>query len=573
MLLEAPAHEPPRPLTPGAFLRGEFEVRDVLVRGFTNVYLALGGDYVRPEPKLIAEREILPARETVAPSPTPAPDTIEAPAAETDSGELLTDEAEWQTGAESGALSHEANIFDAILERQQAEQSTLSGADSGPAQPQSGDITFSTDSAQSTLSDEKPSLFATGESWEQEGRQYLAFPFENTTSLQDYREPTNDDRYLQMLGSVAEALQWSQARGEVLDLSHDLLRVDENGGLKYFGFSVPASQSIESVKPLEQLHEINEFLLKHVFANSGTMRLDDQFAGLPLSEEVKSIARRIDENEFASLEEAAAALKVLCPGRELRVRSAMLTDKGRQRELNEDSGMIIKMQRGNHLHPVDWELYVVADGMGGHEGGEVASDLTIRTLSLILTQEFETDWNDNGALKVLLARAIDAVNQKVVALTEDPKYRASRARPGSTLTFALRLGARVFVGNVGDSRAYLWDGEDGLQRISKDHSYVQTLIDAGSLSEEDAWDHPEGSIITAHIGDPKGKTRDIFLRRLRAGDKLLLVSDGVVDMLRDRDIAPFLQENDETKICRQLVDASNEAGGADNITVVCVICE
>jgi protein phosphatase len=114
---------------------------------------------------------------------------------------------------------------------------------------------------------------------------------------------------------------------------------------------------------------------------------------------------------------------------------------------------------------------------------------------------------------------------------------------------------------------------DGLQRISKDHSYVQTLIDAGSLTEEEAWDHPEGSIITAHIGDPKGKTRDVFLRLLRPGDKLLLVSDGVVDMLRDREIAPFLQGNDPASICRELVDASNERGGADNITVVCVICE
>jgi protein phosphatase len=126
------------------------------------------------------------------------------------------------------------------------------------------------------------------------------------------------------------------------------------------------------------------------------------------------------------------------------------------------------------------------------------------------------------------------------------------------------------VGNVGDSRGYIWSAGEGLRGVTKDHSYVQMLIDAGDLKEEDAWGHPEGSIITAHIGDPKLRQKDVFLRLCRPGDKLLLCSDGVVDMLRDEQIAPYLQEENPALVCKYLVDASNAAGGFDNITVVCV---
>jgi protein phosphatase len=250
-----------------------------------------------------------------------------------------------------------------------------------------------------------------------------------------------------------------------------------------------------------------------------------------------------------------------------------MSDVGRERELNEDSGAILRMTRSGHLHACHWECYIVADGMGGHEGGEVASDITIRALQSTLNAEVELDWNDNTAVRAFLLRAMEHVNTQVVALTEQPKYRASRARPGSTLTFIFRLGARLFIGNVGDSRAYRWSATHGLERLSKDHSYVQTLIDAGQLSEEDAWDHPEGSVITAHIGDPKGRTRDLFLRLAMPGDKLLVVSDGVIDMLRDREIEPYLHNSDAATICRNLVDASNQRGGLDNITALCVIFE
>jgi protein phosphatase len=97
------------------------------------------------------------------------------------------------------------------------------------------------------------------------------------------------------------------------------------------------------------------------------------------------------------------------------------------------------------------------------------------------------------------------------------------------------------------------------------------LIDSGDLTEEESWDHPEGSVITAHIGDPKLRLKDVFLRLVKPGDKLLIVSDGVVDMLRDHEIAPFVIENNPREVVRDLIDASNTAGGADNITALCVV--
>jgi protein phosphatase len=210
--------------------------------------------------------------------------------------------------------------------------------------------------------------------------------------------------------------------------------------------------------------------------------------------------------------------------------------------------------------------------MGGHEGGEVASDLTLNALYDAIAARVSEglNWRDNVAVRKVLWQIIEEVNAAVLALTEEPRYRSLRNKPGATLVFALRVDSTLFAGNVGDSRCYLWNDQNGLRPITKDHSYVQSLIDSGQLDPSEAWGHPDGSIITAHIGMQKLKQRDVFLRLAKPGDKLLLVSDGVVDMLRDEEIAPFLAEENPALVCENLVNASNAAGGFDNITVVCV---
>lgn len=563
---EAPIAEPPRALVPGAFLKLEYEVKQVLARGMTNLYVADAGGYGTSELKLIAERETPAIAATPAPSAPQTEPTV-GPSSIGDDIELT-----------SGALQIEAQVENVVeptvplpvVALPDTELMSASSLQIGLVEIP--DTPAAASEAATPESNPSPSqLFPPREEFAQDGRDYLVFDYFASHSLQDYREPTNDARYLTLLQTLCDAMTDLETRGLTADFSRDLLRIDDSGMPHYVGFTQGKGQQIVPAvsDAMAQLREINSFLLKRVLAESSTMRLDDQFGSLALSEEVKDLAARLDEGAL-SLAQVRAEIARLGGGKSPKAEAALLSDVGQEREVNEDSGMIARLHRAAHLGSYQYDLYVVADGMGGHEGGEVASDLTIAALQRALAAHSDLDWNDNVAVKAAVLDVIGDVNDEVVALTQTPKYMAMRAKPGSTLTFAIRLGARLFVGNVGDSRAYKWNASGGLTRISKDHSYVQTLIDAGQLSEEDSWDHPDGSIITAHIGDAKGKTRDVFLRLMAPGDKLLLVSDGVVDMLRDREIAPYLEDDDPQSIVKNLVDASNAAGGLDNITALCV---
>lgn len=624
----AQAPEPPRALSSGALLRGEFEVKEVVSRGLTNIYEAQVGDYGATVPVLISERETptaLPVAALVPPSSSTGSANVATSNVATanvattvndaaSDGAFVEDVDSLPVGnnAASGAptsaetlsvASTNAAPMGVQVPVDESDPTGEMSRSSVPPSVQANEIqAFKTDdslqgavaqgaAAQGAVAAQSnvaapfavaPSsaprlgeasaqlaapLFPRSGSFSQEGRDYLVFKCGRTTALQDYRAPTNDESLLVMLNEIAQGLRELSHKNLRADFTTDTLRVNEGGVLRFFGFVEPKTAS--SPSELEQLSTLMAFLMKRVFAESSTMRLDDEFGSLAFTEEVKTLARRInDDTGFATIDEAADAISMLNPSTRLRVESAIVSDVGRERELNEDAGFISKLQRRAHLGSRDLELYVVADGMGGHEGGEVASDLTLSSLQRHLDERVDLDWNDNIAVRNALVEIIDAVNADVVALTETPKYRGTRAKPGSTLVFGLRLGARVFVGNVGDSRAYKVSN-GVLERISKDHSYVQTLIDRGEITDDEAFDHPEGSVITAHIGFAKLKQRDVFLRLFAPGDKLLLVSDGVVDMIRDRDFAPHIAANDPQLVCQSLVDASNAAGGADNITVVC----
>ena len=625
----AQAPEPPRALSAGALLRGEFEVKEVVSRGLTNIYEAQVGDYGATVPVLISERETptaMPVAALVPPSSSTgsanvATANVATPNVATTVNDAASDGAFVEdvdslpvgnaaasgapTSAETlsvastnaaptnaapmgvqvpvdesdptGEMSRssvppsvQANEIQAFKTEDSLQGAVAQGAVAAQSNVAAAPFAVAPSSAPrlgAALAQLEAPLFPRSGLFSQEERDYLVFKCGRTTALQDYRAPTNDESLLVMLNEIAQGLRELSHKNLHSDFTTDTLRVNEGGVLRYFGFVEPKTAS--SPTELEQLSTLMAFLMKRVFAESSTMRLDDEFGSLAFTEEVKTLARRInDDTGFATIDEAADAISMLNPSTRLRVESAIVSDVGRERELNEDAGFILKLQRRAHLGSRDLELYVVADGMGGHEGGEVASDLTLSSLQRHLDERIDLDWNDNIAVRNALVEIIDAVNADVVALTETPKYRGTRAKPGSTLVFGLRLGARVFVGNVGDSRAYKVSN-GVLERISKDHSYVQTLIDRGEITDDEAFDHPEGSVITAHIGFAKLKQRDVFLRLFAPGDKLLLVSDGVVDMIRDRDFAPHIAANDPQLVCQSLVDASNVAGGADNITVVC----
>jgi PPM family protein phosphatase len=221
------------------------------------------------------------------------------------------------------------------------------------------------------------------------------------------------------------------------------------------------------------------------------------------------------------------------------------TDTGRQRRGNEDSSYA--------RAPV----FVVADGMGGAQAGEVASRIAV--------EMFEQGLPDAGTAEERLSLVVQKANREIY---DRSQAQHERAGMGTTLTAAYVDDAHVAIAHVGDSRAYmLRDGE--LVRLTQDHSLVDELVRRGKLTEEQALEHPQRSIITRALGPEPIVEVDTWSYPARAGDVLLLCSDGLTSMLPEARIveiltqAPSLQEAAEG-----LIDEANEAGGRDNITVI-----
>ncbi len=270
----------------------------------------------------------------------------------------------------------------------------------------------------------------------------------------------------------------------------------------------------------------------------------------------------------SSWQQAAVALQQLLVELQtppvLRVVIAQATDVGQRREHNEDSYLTIHLERSHLSHTETLAVLAVADGMGGHAAGEVASKLCLQVFAgqvLNAVQQWlnfsQPDWHE------ALLHAIKEANRQVFA-----EAQGMRNNMGTTLTVAVVTGNRVIFANVGDSRGYLLQNGK-LRQITKDHSYVQQLLDLGMITPEQARHHPQGNVITRAIGiDPEVEV-DTFEEPLRVGDLILLGSDGLVDMIEDAEMERvLLSEPDLERVAKMLVQLANEAGGDDNITVV-----
>lgn len=222
------------------------------------------------------------------------------------------------------------------------------------------------------------------------------------------------------------------------------------------------------------------------------------------------------------------------------------TDIGLVRDHNEDSLV------------VQPPLFAVADGMGGHAAGEVASEIAVQTLA-----EFAPVTADGDEL----ARAIIKANRAVIEAALDG--RGSEGM-GTTVTAAIVDGERLSIGQVGDSRAYLLHA-GCLQRITRDHSLMAEYIESGRITEEEARTHPKRSIITRALGSDPNTLPDIYDMNVSAGDRLLLCSDGLSGMIRDSEIEHTLATvRDPQKCAGILVRQAIDAGGNDNITAIVV---
>jgi serine/threonine protein phosphatase PrpC len=230
----------------------------------------------------------------------------------------------------------------------------------------------------------------------------------------------------------------------------------------------------------------------------------------------------------------------------VKLAAASATDQGRVRGNNEDAFLVDD----------DRALFAVADGMGGHRGGEVASHTAIEALRAAVA---------NGTP---LHAAITRANLAVLARAAGDDELTGM---GTTLTAVIAVGGRqLLIGHVGDSRAYvLHDGE--LRRATDDHSLVEELVREGRLTPEQAEAHPQRAIVTRALGVDDDVDVDLYTLEVDAGDRVVLCSDGLTTMVRERDIERLARtEPDPQNLADAFVRAANDAGGEDNITVVVI---
>lgn len=225
------------------------------------------------------------------------------------------------------------------------------------------------------------------------------------------------------------------------------------------------------------------------------------------------------------------------------------TDVGLVREHNEDSLLVAP------------PLFVVCDGMGGHEAGEVASEMAIRTM-----ENLADSIKDSQSM----ISAVEAANLNVI---KAPRQGIGREGMGTTMTAAKVTGERVMIAQVGDSRAYLLHN-GRIQQLTRDHSLMADLIESGQITEAEARFHPNRSVITRAIGSDPYMQPDIYELNLSSGDRLLLCSDGLNAMLDDYQIEEILRDVTDPQTCADmLVSAARNAGGYDNITTIVVDIE
>ena len=254
--------------------------------------------------------------------------------------------------------------------------------------------------------------------------------------------------------------------------------------------------------------------------------------------------------------------------------SGKASDIGLVRSVNEDSLIAFEFTKIQESRGVPIGFYVVADGMGGHKAGEIAS----RTVNKIITEKvlnaevipglaFATRKLDETPGSVLTA-AVKEANRILYNLA-----RSQGNDMGTTLTTALLIGGTATIANVGDSRTYLW--RNGvLRQVTRDHSLVASLVQAGMLKPEEVRGHPQRSQIYRTLGTRPEVEVDIFVETLQRGDRLILCSDGLWEMVPDAEIARAVgQPRSPQEICRALIQQANRAGGKDNITVIIVKLE
>jgi protein phosphatase len=264
------------------------------------------------------------------------------------------------------------------------------------------------------------------------------------------------------------------------------------------------------------------------------------------------------------------------------VRSFGLTDPGQVRPSNEDHFIIGELTRTLYIQQTSLpqekaqassrraHVWLVADGMGGHRAGEIASGLTVETIETFLLNTLRRFSNlqaseEQNALQELQRALLDADARLFAATARHPEWQGM----GTTLTLAFAVNWKLFIAHAGDSRCYLFS-QGELHQLTQDHTFVAELIRGGALTSEDGSRHPYRHVVTNILGGTEPGVRvELHKLDLHPDDVVLLCSDGLTEMVPDDQIAGILRdEADPQRACERLVAAANEQGGRDNITVI-----
>jgi PPM family protein phosphatase len=333
--------------------------------------------------------------------------------------------------------------------------------------------------------------------------------------------------------------------------------------------------------PQDTRGEDDDAISPYSFNGSEMMVAADEATG-PLASSLSPavVLAKAREGAYPTAEAFAQAFQEVYqasrPLNNLQLWSGRATDVGQVRQINEDSVLTLEATVLEHEGNLPVGLYVVADGMGGHQSGEVASSIAARTIGGIINSSLiapivagDPVARDANTCAALLRQAVLEANRRISDLA-----RERHSDLGTTVVAALVIGNQVSVANVGDSRAYVWHDEQATP-ITRDHSLVAQLVAAGQITQDEVYTHPRRNEIYRALGDARltDIDVDIFNHRLQPGDGLLLCSDGLWDFVRDPAITGIIAaqpDGEPQATAVTLVQNANANGGEDNISVIFV---
>lgn len=234
-----------------------------------------------------------------------------------------------------------------------------------------------------------------------------------------------------------------------------------------------------------------------------------------------------------------------------------VSDRGKQRFNNEDC--CVAKQIGNYT------VLILADGMGGHSGGEIASSKAIEAVLAVLQERLCRPLIPAQIFSIL-SSSLEGANESIYRLSQSD---ASLDGMGTTIDICVICDGSCYIAHIGDSRVYHITPDGNIKRLTKDHSLMEYMIEKGELTPEQAQHHPQKNVITRALGTSPQTEEDNVIVKLKEGDRLLLCSDGLTNMLDEKDICRVILESpDPETSAQELIRRANDAGGDDNITVI-----